>query len=169
MQLQRFQGRARDLQAKTAKENIVTRIPVEKAQGVDAAFAAAEEFAGQIRQLAYHLFESRGGGDGRDLDDWLDAERELILASESKLVERDGKFEIRMPAQGYEAREIRLTASPASLAVRASNSKTGHKILLGTIDLPEPIDVDSATARLDNGVLHVTAVRKSREREPVAV
>ena len=31
----------------------------------------------EIARLAYHLYEARGRGDGRDLDDWLDAEQEL--------------------------------------------------------------------------------------------
>jgi hypothetical protein len=28
-------------------------------------------------QRAYELYMARGGGDGRDMDDWLEAEREL--------------------------------------------------------------------------------------------
>ena len=31
----------------------------------------------EIARLAYHLYERRGRHDGRDVDDWLSAEREL--------------------------------------------------------------------------------------------
>jgi hypothetical protein len=31
----------------------------------------------RIAQRAYQLYVERGGNDGRDLDDWLEAEREL--------------------------------------------------------------------------------------------
>ena len=31
----------------------------------------------EIARLAYHFFETRGRRDGRDVDDWLSAEREL--------------------------------------------------------------------------------------------
>ena len=31
----------------------------------------------RIAQRAYQLYMERGGSDGRDLDDWLEAEREL--------------------------------------------------------------------------------------------
>ena len=31
----------------------------------------------RIAARAYELYQARGGGDGRALDDWLDAEREL--------------------------------------------------------------------------------------------
>jgi hypothetical protein len=30
-----------------------------------------------IAQRAYELYQQRGGGDGRDLDDWLQAEEEM--------------------------------------------------------------------------------------------
>jgi HSP20 family protein len=143
---------------------MVTRIPVEKTA------ADTGELTEQIRALAYHLFESRGGSDGRDLDDWLEAERELILAPGSEVVQRDGKFEIRMPAEGYEPREIHVTALPGSLVVKAASERNAEqKILLRTIDLPEPVDADRTTATFDNGILYVTAIRQTREREPSAV
>ena|SRR5690349_6358728 len=31
----------------------------------------------QIAEAAYHRYLKRGGGDGRDFDDWLEAEQEL--------------------------------------------------------------------------------------------
>jgi hypothetical protein len=31
----------------------------------------------RIAERAYELYVTRGGGDGRDLDDWLEAERDL--------------------------------------------------------------------------------------------
>ena len=31
----------------------------------------------EIRQRAYHRYLKRGGADGQDFDDWLEAEREL--------------------------------------------------------------------------------------------
>jgi hypothetical protein len=31
----------------------------------------------EIARLAYHFYESRGGREGRALDDWLSAEQEL--------------------------------------------------------------------------------------------
>ncbi|MCC6857329.1 MAG: DUF2934 domain-containing protein [Bryobacterales bacterium] len=31
-----------------------------------------------IRRRAYEIYRKRGGGEGRALDDWLEAERELL-------------------------------------------------------------------------------------------
>ena len=36
----------------------------------------------QIRQRGYELYLQRGGGDGRDVGDWLAAERELTGLSD---------------------------------------------------------------------------------------
>ncbi len=38
---------------------------------------AANELKEQIRLRAYELYEQRGGEDGRELDDWLQAEAEV--------------------------------------------------------------------------------------------
>ena len=38
---------------------------------------ALSELQEQIRLRAYELYEQRGGGDGRELDDWLQAEAEV--------------------------------------------------------------------------------------------
>lgn len=39
---------------------------------------AANADRGRIADRAYQLYMARGGNDGRDLDDWLEAERELV-------------------------------------------------------------------------------------------
>ena len=162
----------------------MTWIAVEKVHVLEVGSASGdtETVTEQIRQLAFRLFESRGGGDGNDLDDWLSAEREFILTPESELGERDGKFEIRIAAAGLDARDIHVTASPARLTVRTESknqherdgenipsSETGHKALLRNIELPEPINVGTTTARLENGILYLTATPQSGQRKPATV
>ncbi len=41
-------------------------------------------FHNKIAQKAYELYEKRGCGDGRDLDDWLEAEKVLALEELSR-------------------------------------------------------------------------------------
>ena len=36
---------------------------------------APDEYIELVRKKAHQLYEDRGGADGRDLDDWLEAER----------------------------------------------------------------------------------------------
>jgi len=42
-----------------------------------------------IAQRAYELYEARGSEPGRDLDDWLQAERELMTMSSADAAERN--------------------------------------------------------------------------------
>jgi hypothetical protein len=39
----------------------------------------------EIRVRAYELFEQRGREPGRDLDDWLQAEAELVMPTRSQI------------------------------------------------------------------------------------
>jgi hypothetical protein len=44
--------------------------------------AEPEPTIDQIAQRAYEIYQSRGGADGQDMEDWLQAERELRRGSE---------------------------------------------------------------------------------------
>lgn len=43
--------------------------------------AATSDLQDQIRRRAYELYEQRGGEDGRELDDWLQAEAEVTQSA----------------------------------------------------------------------------------------
>jgi HSP20 family molecular chaperone IbpA len=130
----------------------------------------------QIRERAFETFERRGGGDGSALQDWLDAERQLFRIPESELLDRDGKFEARVSAPGFDPGEVKVIAMPDALIVKASSihkhdlSEGGvqfcefdQKTLFRRLDLPEPINVDKVTANLDKGVLQLTALKSRHE------
>jgi hypothetical protein len=55
-------------------ERTVTE-PASSAQVDDRPRRAASD--SEVARRAYDIYLSRGGGDGRDLDDWLQAKREL--------------------------------------------------------------------------------------------
>jgi len=42
----------------------------------------------RVAERAYYLYQARGGGHGRDLDDWLTAEREVTGREERNGTER---------------------------------------------------------------------------------
>jgi len=139
-------------------------------------FDEMKALAERIRQRAYDMFERRGCRHGFAMDDWLDAERDLLLIPESELVESDGKFEVRVSAPGFEPAEVKVTALPDALIVQGSATRTqdenegsvrfsefGQKTLFRRFDLPEPINLDKVTANLDRGVLHVTALKAKQE------
>lgn len=132
-----------------------------------------EKMVDRIRKRAYENFERRGSG-GQPVDDWLQAERDLVFAPESELVEKDGVYEIRIAAPGFKAAETSVTALPDAVIVSAESShkheetkenvhfcEFGSKTLYRKLELPKSINVEKVTATLDDGMLRITAQKST--------
>jgi len=133
-------------------------------------------FADRIRQRAYELFQGRGSFTDSAMDDWFAAERDLFRIPESELIERDGKFEARLCAPGFQPDDVKVTATPDALIVNGSTShrhdeteqgvrfcEFDQRALFRRFDLPESIDLDRVSANLDNGMLCVTAAKSKQD------
>ena len=136
-----------------------------------------KSLAERIRERAYQLFERRGRNNGSALNDWLEAEDNLLMIPPSDLIETNGKFEMQVAVPGFDAKDIEVDALPDTLIVRAQNThrheqaegnvqfcEFGEKSLFRRFDLPAPIDVDQVTANVDKGLLKVTAPKAEAER-----
>jgi HSP20 family protein len=152
----------------------MSQVAVEKANGTKpegtGIFDDVRNLGERIRERAFELFEHRGGKDGHDLQDWLRAEQDLIFSPQSELVEKDGTFTVRLNTGAFKADEVKVTALPDELVVKAEShreretnegkvhfSEFGQKMLFRRYALPEPIAVENVTANLDHGVLQLTA------------
>jgi HSP20 family molecular chaperone IbpA len=135
-------------------------------------FRRVNSLLDEIRQRAFSLFERRGFGDGRDTEDWLAAEREILWSPPVDLVESDGRFRLRVAVPGFQAKEITVTALPDAIVVEAASetkkeeteavtrlSELASRKVYRRIDLPAPIDVERTTGTLENGVLELEAVK----------
>ena len=100
------------------------------------------------------------------MDDWLQAERDVLLLPQSGLIEKGGKFNIRVQALGFSAKEIRVTAMADAIVVEGEASRTrptadsteiGEKQMFQRLALPAPINPDKVTASLVSGVLQLIA------------
>lgn len=152
-------------------------VAIEKIRDEDATpptvFERMMGIAEKIRQRAFEIFQGRGCADGRSVEDWLQAEREVIQCPEAELIEKDGKFRLRMAVPGFGARDVHVTAMPSAIIVRAEAKhkhakaegdvyfcEFGQRQLFRRLDLPAPINPDKVTGRLDQGVLHVIAEKR---------
>ncbi len=130
-----------------------------------------DRMASAIRNRAFEHFIERGSIFGSDVDDWLCAERELIWSPGAEMTEGDNDFTLRVQAPGFEAREIKITATPDSVLIEAEAShkheESDGKIhlcefarkLFRRLDLPSAINVDKVSATLDKGVLQIVAAK----------
>jgi HSP20 family molecular chaperone IbpA len=108
-------------------------------------------FAERIRTRAYELFLKRGGAEGRDLDDWLQAERETM--PETQLAERDREYQARINVSGIEPKEFEIIVTRNFILLQSPRDSR----ILQRLELPKAIDPDRVTAKLDRGILQVIA------------
>jgi len=135
-------------------------------------FRELSERMEEVRRKAYSLFEQRGGEAGRELDDWITAEHEVLGWPAAELKEANGAFEMEVRLPGFAAKEVEVTATPRELVVHATTtrrdegqdgtivwSEFGSSDVYRQFGFPADVDATQVTARLENGILHVRAPR----------
>jgi HSP20 family molecular chaperone IbpA len=141
------------------RERRMARIVIEKCKNPEAMLQVALEqsaITDAIRQRAFGLFQNRAGGNGSDLDDWLRAERDLVWAPATKLVEGEKEFQARITLPEVDAKDIRVCAMPDALVIKIQGRHT-HENKIHWFGLPASIDIEKVRASLDDGTLRVIA------------
>src|SRR5208283_78800 len=118
-----------------------------------------------IRKRAFNLFESRKDGSGSDLDDWLQAEKDVVWWPTADLIDDKRQFTARIALPGFDAKDIEVTAMPDALVIRADATHThegqrdsvcfcefSEKKLFRRLELPSSIEVDQVSASLEKGI-----------------
>ncbi|MBZ5636705.1 MAG: Hsp20/alpha crystallin family protein [Acidobacteriia bacterium] len=152
----------------------MSQVAIKKVNGAgQAALPIFDEIAKRlelVQQRAFDLFEKRGGELGHDQEDWLKAERELFGWPAAELAEKDGTYEMQITLAGFEAKDVEVTAAPTQVIVHAATQeekKTQKGTVLWTelgsnevyrrFQVPKLINVDKVTAKLENGMLRISA------------
>lgn len=127
-----------------------------------------ERMIGLVRERAFDLFARRGFQTGRDLDDWLQAEREVFGFPASELQETETGFQLKVSLPGFAAGQVKVTALAGEWIVQAFCEKQENESsevhwsefstcqVLRRFRLPAPVNLDTVTATLDQGLLTVT-------------
>lgn len=147
----------------------MSHIAIEKVAGENAESAILEDLKAlseTIRERAVERFKRRGGGDGMAIEDWIKAERELLLLPEFELIEKDSRFEVNIKDPDYKLSDVEVTAFPNALIVKAQVNGFRQKILFRRFELPGPVNIDTVTANLDGGVLRLAACRATGQAAP---
>ncbi|MEQ1885470.1 MAG: Hsp20 family protein [Bryobacteraceae bacterium] len=152
------------------------KVPVEVQRISDAAQAPVSlveemrSIAHRIEERAFQLFEGRGGEFGRDLEDWLQAERDVLGDAASEMTESEDGFQLKIALPGFDGKDVQVTAMPRELVVEANSSHKNEGVEGGVthsefssskifrkFGFAEDIDVDRVTAKLEQGFLEVDA------------
>lgn len=127
----------------------------------------------EIAQRAYEIFERTGKQSGRDLDNWFEAESQLLHPAHLSLTESDDFLNIEAEVGGFRAAELAVSLAANRLTITGKKeakreNKNGAKMiyqeqcsseLLRIIDLPAEVDAAKSTATLRNGMLELTMPR----------
>ena len=136
-----------------------------------------QEMQDRIMRRAHEIFEQNGSMLGRDLDNWTQAERELVWKPAFELSERDGRFHLEAAISGVDPKDIHVEVTPEDIVL---NAETQHQHqeqkglvhycefqsgkMFRAIHLPKNIDPDKVKAEFKNGLLHLTAEIANEER-----
>src|SRR5262245_28718682 len=138
-------------------------VPIRKPSSI---FDQMRDMQEHIMRRAYEIFERNGGVVGRDLENWSEAERELMWRPAFELSEKDGKFQLEAAVAGLETKDIDIEVTPEDIILKA-NVQHQHTDAKGTvhycefdsgkmfrsIHLPKRINPDKVRAELKNGLL----------------
>jgi len=126
------------------------------------------EIFDSISRRAYEIFAGSGYAPGRELDNWFQAERELLHPVHIQINESENAFEVQAEAPGFNEKELEVSVEPQRLVISGKReTKTEGKKekavysefcsdqILRIVDLPAEVDTDKVVANLKNGVLEL--------------
>jgi HSP20 family protein len=139
----------------------------------------------EISRRAYEIFQGHGQAFGRELEDWFQAERELLHPVHIQLSETAEALEIRAEVPGFTEKELSISVEPTRLVITGKRetkkeetkgkticSETCADEIMRAIELPTTVDAEKVTATLRNGILELSlpkaAKAKSVRVEPKA-
>lgn len=124
----------------------------------------------EVRDRAYALFLEKGGGDGHDVEDWLNAEKELLFAPPCELTENSHQIRIKAEVPGFDAKALQVNVLPDSITIEGCMEKQeerngektiSRKRLLRQLQLPVRIDPETVKASLDKNILEVVMKKET--------
>lgn len=122
-----------------------------------------------LSRRAYEIFDGNGRAFGRDLEDWFQAERELLHPVHVNIDEFDDSFAVKAEVPGFNEKELEINLDPRRLTITGKREakkeeKNGKTVyaerccdhILRIVDLPADVETDKVTAILKNGILEFT-------------
>ena len=155
-----------------------TRLP--KIVTAEEIFDRMQQVLEIVSKRAYEIFESNGGGIGRDLADWFNAESELLHPVHLNVVETRGGLQVQAEVPGFTADEIEVAVEPRRLTItgkrESKSEKKGETVytdrcsnrFLRVVDLPAEVDAKKVKATLKNGILEL-AMPKAAPAEKIRI
>jgi HSP20 family protein len=134
-----------------------------------------------LARRAYEIFDGNGREMGHDLENWFQAEREMLHPVNVNITETDAALEVRAEVPGFSEKELEIGIEPRKLAITgkretSKEEKKGKAVYtesssdqtLRIVELPAEVDTTKVAATLKNGLLEIT-LPKVLATQPVRV
>jgi HSP20 family molecular chaperone IbpA len=154
-------------QAATAMQPVKTPVPVKQSE-IENVFDRIQQVYDSIARRAFEIFDSNGRWFGHELEDWLQAESELLHPVHLEVTESDDNLTVRAEVPGFSTKELEINVEPRRLTITGKHeakeeSKKGKTIysercaeqILRAVDLPAEVDGSKVTATLKDGILNI--------------
>lgn len=141
---------------------------------IDDVFAA-------LSRRAFEIFENNGREFGRHIEDWFQAERELLHPVHLNLAETDQAFTLQAEVPGFSEKDLEVSVEPRRLTITGKREakkeeKAGKTVysercsdkILRIVNLPAEVEADKVTATLKNGMLEFT-LPKVAKAQPIRI
>lgn len=142
-------------------------IPVKTTESI---FNEIDKMRERVMHRAFEIFSSNGSLFGRDLDDWLQAEQQLVWKPAIELTEKDGAFRLELAAPGVDPKDIDIEITPEEVLIKAEVHhehkedkgqihicEFAHGSLFRAVRLPKTINPEKVKAEFKNGMLMLNA------------
>ncbi|HEV2177565.1 MAG TPA: DUF2934 domain-containing protein [Terriglobia bacterium] len=134
-----------------------------------------------VSRRAYEIYEARDREQGRELEDWVRAESEILLQAPAGFLHSRDFLMVDVDVSGFAARDLELSVEPRRITLSgrrqaiceagsevstSGNSRPLH--IFRVIDLPVEVDPLYAVASLKQGVLEVSIAKLRGAQEECA-
>ena len=130
-------------------------------------FARMQRLHDSVARRAFEIFESQGRTFRRDLENWLQAESELLHPVHVDVAESDEGLTVRAEIPGFKAEQLEVSMEPRRVTIAGKreaeerkNEKTIYREscsdeMLRVIELPAEVVAGRVAATLRDGVLEL--------------
>jgi HSP20 family protein len=175
-----------EIQVKIKGVFLMSQIPVKAVTSSNEALDQLTQFRKAIHdevcEKAFRVFEQKGRQPSNELEDWVEAEHEVVCCPPSELAETKDEIRIRAAVPSFSSRTMQVYVLPNSITIEGQMETTTHpndekihfselteKKLLRQFDLPVPIDPERVKATLEDGVLRISAKKAAVAVSPIVV
>lgn len=156
-----------------------TAAPFLRLVSADETLDRMKEAFDSIARRAFEIFEGNGRRFGRDLEDWLQAEAELLHPVHLEISETEQALTVRAEVPGFAEKDLEIDLEPRRLTIKGKREsleehKKGKTVyaercsdeIFRVVDLPDEVDTASNAikATYDKGMLTIALPKREKAK-----